>query len=148
MLILQMMTNLPTSNDMSSRATAKIAELGPDSVHQSGPELLCLPRSEWPVTQDSCTVEHQEFVYRKGQQLSIVSDQGSQLVAANKVVVGQLDWKEVVEKNPRSEWIFVPLTLQLIPSNSQYLQKDYSQYLQDDYRLAKVIERDKMEKPE
>ena len=29
----------------------------PDSVHQSGPEFLCLPRSEWPVARDSCTVE-------------------------------------------------------------------------------------------
>ena len=53
-------------------------------------------------------LKHSEFVYRKGQPLSIVSDQGSQLVAANKVVAGQLDWKEVVEKNPKSEWIFVP----------------------------------------
>merc|ERR1711888_338317 len=57
MLILQMMTNLPTSSDMSTRATAKIAELGPNRVHQSGPEFLCLPRSEWPVARDFCTVE-------------------------------------------------------------------------------------------
>ena len=44
-------------SDMSTRATANIAELGPDSIHQSGPEFLCLPRSVWPVSRDFCKVE-------------------------------------------------------------------------------------------
>ena len=44
-------------SDMSTRATANIAELGPDSIYQSGPEFLCLPRSVWPVSRDFCRVE-------------------------------------------------------------------------------------------
>ena len=53
-------------------------------------------------------LKHSEFVFRKGQPLSIVSDKGSQLVAAGKVVSGKLDWNTVADKNPKSEWIFVP----------------------------------------
>jgi hypothetical protein len=42
-------------SDMSTRSTAKISELGPDSFHQSGPEFLSLPRSDWPVSRDYCS---------------------------------------------------------------------------------------------
>ena len=51
---------------------------------------------------------HAEFVYRKGRPSSIVSDRGSQLVAAGKVVAGKMNWDQVVGKNSMSEWIFVP----------------------------------------
>jgi len=40
-------------SDLSTRAMATINELGPDSVHQTGP-FFSLPRSEWPITQ-SCS---------------------------------------------------------------------------------------------
>ena len=36
-------------------------------------------------------IKHAEFVYRKGQPISIVSDKGSQLIAAGKVVAGKMD---------------------------------------------------------
>ena len=39
-------------SDMSTRATAKVCELGPGSLHQTGPEFLSSPRSSWPVTKD------------------------------------------------------------------------------------------------
>ena len=52
--------------------------------------------------------KHAEFVYRKGQPLTIVSDKGSQLQAAGKVVAGKLDWDKVAAKNPKTEWIYVP----------------------------------------
>ena len=38
-------------SDISTRATATVQELGPDSMHQTGPYFFSLPRSEWPVTQ-------------------------------------------------------------------------------------------------
>ena len=37
-------------SDLSTRATAKICELGLDSLHQTVPKFLCFPRSEWPVS--------------------------------------------------------------------------------------------------
>ena len=52
--------------------------------------------------------KHAEFVYRKGQPITIVSDRGSQLVAAGKVVACKLDWDKVAGDNSKSEWIFVP----------------------------------------
>ena len=39
-------------SDMSTRAIAKVSELGPGSLHQTGPEFLSCPRSSWPVTKD------------------------------------------------------------------------------------------------
>ena len=52
--------------------------------------------------------KHAEFVFRKGQPISMVSDKGSQLVAAGKVVANKLDWDKVAGDNPKTEWTFVP----------------------------------------
>ena len=38
-------------SDISTRATATISQLGPGSLHQTGPEFFRLPREEWPVSQ-------------------------------------------------------------------------------------------------
>ena len=53
-------------------------------------------------------LKNSDFVFRKGQPLSIVSDKGSQLVAAGKLVSGKLDCNTVADKNPKSECVFVP----------------------------------------
>ena len=37
-------------SDLSTRATASVSELGPDSFHQTGPYFLSIPRSDWPVS--------------------------------------------------------------------------------------------------
>ena len=37
-------------SDLATKATATISELGPESVHQTGPAFFCLPRSDWPVS--------------------------------------------------------------------------------------------------
>ena len=44
-------------SDLSTRATATLRELGPDSVHQVGPYFLSLGRSDWPVSQ-VCSPEY------------------------------------------------------------------------------------------
>ena len=59
--------------------------------------------------------KHDEFVFRKGRPSSVVSDRGSQLVAAGIVVAerdlpnNRLDWKEVTSKNCATDWTFVPI---------------------------------------
>ena len=59
--------------------------------------------------------KHAEFVYRKGRPASVVSDRGSQLVAAGVTVANQdlpinkLDWKKVVSQNSATDWTFVPV---------------------------------------
>ena len=59
--------------------------------------------------------KHSEFVYRKGRPSTIVSDRGSQLVAAGIVIAekdmptNKLDWKEVTSKNSATDWTFVPV---------------------------------------
>ena len=62
--------------------------------------------------------KHAEFVFRKGRPSSIVSDRGSQLVAAGIVVANKelpankLDWKKVVSQNYATNWTFVPVGAQ------------------------------------
>ena len=53
-------------SDISTRATATLKELGPDSVHQAGPHFLSLPRSDWPVTRhcSSDDIPETEFKIR------------------------------------------------------------------------------------
>ena len=59
--------------------------------------------------------KHEEFVCRKGRPLTIVSDRGSQLVAAGVEIANRdfpaikVDWKEVVSKNCATDWTFVPI---------------------------------------
>ena len=37
-------------SDVTTRASATVSELGPNSFHQLGPKFFCLPRSDWPVS--------------------------------------------------------------------------------------------------
>ena len=55
-------------SDLSTKASAKVSELGPDSFHQTGPNFVSLPRERWPVTRDFTTVEipEDEFRLREG----------------------------------------------------------------------------------
>ena len=54
-------------------------------------------------------------MFRKGRPDSIVSDRGSQLVAAGIVLANkdspsnQLDWKKVTSVNSATDWKFVPI---------------------------------------
>ena len=53
-------------SDISTKATFKVTELGPDSYHQTGPKFLALPRTEWPVSCDftACEIPDEEFRVR------------------------------------------------------------------------------------
>ena len=59
--------------------------------------------------------KHNEFIYRKGRPDSVVSDRGSQLVAAGIVIankdlpVNKLDWQKVTSLNAATDWQFVPV---------------------------------------
>ena len=59
--------------------------------------------------------KHEEFVFRKGRPDSVVSDRGSQLVAAGIVIANndlpsnKLDWKKVTSVNAATDWKFVPI---------------------------------------
>ena len=58
-------------------------------------------------------LRHEEFVARKGAPKEIVSDQGTQLVAASEIVGKKdtpesWDWSSVEKKNSSTEWRFVP----------------------------------------
>ena len=59
--------------------------------------------------------KHNEFIYRKGRPDSVVSDRGSQLVAAGIVIankdlpVNKLDWQKVTSVNAATDWQFVPV---------------------------------------
>ena len=59
--------------------------------------------------------KHEEFVSRKGQPVSIVSDRGTQLVSAGIVIankdlpVNKLDWQKVTSVNNATNWHFVPI---------------------------------------
>ena len=37
-------------SDLSTKACSKVSELGPDSLHQTGPNFISLPRGRWPVS--------------------------------------------------------------------------------------------------
>ena len=62
----------------------------------------------------SFLVRHEEFVARKGEPKEIVTDQGSQLVAAGLVLAKKdspenWDWSRIKRDNCTSTWIFVPV---------------------------------------
>ena len=75
---------------------------------------VCLLATPGYSTQDFLS-KHEEFVFRKGRPDSIVSDRGTQLVAAGIVIsnsdlpVNKLDWKKVVSSNSATDWHFVPI---------------------------------------
>ena len=61
----------------------------------------------------SFLLRHEEFVARKSAPKEIVSDQGSQLLAAGDIIAkkefpGNWDWDQVQRENNNSEWVFVP----------------------------------------
>ena len=68
----------------------------------------------------SFLLKHQEFVFRHGAPSSIVSDRGSQLVSAGRVLAVkadqsekespvQWDWSRITRDNSASNWTFVPI---------------------------------------
>ena len=65
-------------------------------------------------------LRHEEFVARHAAPATIVSDRGSQLVSAGRVLAekaevadknapGQWDWSRITRENKASNWIFVPI---------------------------------------
>ena len=63
-------------------------------------------------------VKHREFCARKGDPRRIISDKGTQLVAASmsvskKNLPGQaFNWDEIANDNSCTEWVFVPVGCQ------------------------------------
>ena len=63
----------------------------------------------------SFLLRHEEFVARKGAPKEIVSDQGSQLVAAGEIIANKKetpdswDWDRVQKENNTTTWEFVPV---------------------------------------
>ena len=51
-------------SDLATKATATISELGPESVHQTGPAFFCLPRTDWPVSYNHIPEAVPEVEYR------------------------------------------------------------------------------------
>ena len=51
-------------SDLSTKATASIDVLGPDSFHQLGPKFLCLPRDMWEVSCDFAPEDLPDYEYR------------------------------------------------------------------------------------
>ena len=62
----------------------------------------------------SFMLKHQEFVYRRGAPVSIVSDRGTQLVSAGKLLAqkdmpDKWNWSKITSENSASNWTFVPI---------------------------------------
>ena len=62
----------------------------------------------------SFLLRHEEFVARKGDPAEIVSDQGSQLLAAGVILAKKespehWDWSRIKRENSTSSWVFVPV---------------------------------------
>ena len=51
-------------SDLSTKATAMVSELGPDSFHQTGPDFLSFPRDSWPVADHFEPVDIPEDEFR------------------------------------------------------------------------------------
>ena len=80
-------------------------------VCRSTKAVCLLPTAGYSTA--SFLLRHEEFVARKGAPQEIVSDQGSQLVAAGNIIAkkelpGSWDWKQIQKENNTSEWVFVP----------------------------------------
>ena len=76
--------------------------------------LLCCPG----YSTEDFLMKHLEFVSRFGTPLSIVSDKGSQLIAAGKLIDRQdqpcskYNWEKIVSSTATSSWTFVPAKAQ------------------------------------
>ena len=77
-------------------------------------KAVCLLATPGYSTADFLS-KHEEFVYRKGQPDSVVSDRRTQLVAAGITIanrdlpVNKLDWSKVTNANATTDWKFVPI---------------------------------------
>ena len=63
---------------------------------------------------ESFLLKHQEFVYRRGAPATIVSDRGTQLVSAGRLLAEkdtpkEWDWSKITQDNIASNWRFVPI---------------------------------------
>ena len=63
---------------------------------------------------ESFLLKHQEFVYRRGAPATIVSDRGTQLVSAGRLLAEkdtpkEWDWSKITRDNVASNWRFVPI---------------------------------------
>ena len=59
-------------------------------------------------------LKHEEFIARHGAPATVVSDRGTQLVSAGKILAekespGQWDWARITKENTASTWTFVPI---------------------------------------
>ena len=84
-------------SDLSTRATAKINELGPYSYHQTGPAFLCLPRSEWPVTRDYSASDLPSEEFKVRDKLVFSAAMRSNFCNTGTVVSSNNPWKAVEE---------------------------------------------------
>ena len=77
-------------------------------------KAVCLLATSGYSTADFLS-KHEEFVFRHGRPDSVISDRGSQLVAAGIVIANKdlpekkLDWKKVISVNHTTDWKFVPV---------------------------------------
>ena len=97
-------------------------------------KAVCLLPTAGYDTQ-SFLVRHEEFVARKGQPRSIVSDRGSNLVKSGIVIAYKnspvsWNWDEVVKRNSASTWEFVPIGAQHRNGLSEATVKVLKQSLQ------------------
>ena len=84
-------------------------------VCRSTKAVCLLPTAGYDT--ESFLVRHEEFVARKGQPKSIVSDRGTSLVKSGIVIAEKntptsWNWEEVVRRNSASNWEFVPVGAQ------------------------------------
>ena len=80
-------------------------------------KAVCLLATSGYSTSDFLC-KHEEFVFRKGQPDSVVSDRRTQIVAAGVVIgnkdlpINKVDWKKVTSVNSTTDWTFVPIGAQ------------------------------------
>ena len=84
-------------------------------VCRSTKAVCLLPTASYDT--ESFLVRHEEFVSRKGQPQSIVSDRGSNLVKSGIIIAekespANWNWEEVTRRNAASNWEFVPVGAQ------------------------------------
>ena len=81
-------------------------------VCRSTKAVCLLPTSGYGT--QSFLMKHEEFIARKGNPSSMVSDRGTQLVSAGVILAGKdspgsWDWSRVTRENATCKWTFVPI---------------------------------------
>ena len=102
-------------------------------VCRSTKAVCLLPTANYDA--ESFLIRHEEFVSRKGQPRSIVSDRGCNLVKSGIVIASKdspstWNWEEVVRRNSASTWEFVPVGAQHRNGLSEATVKVLKQSLQ------------------